>query len=262
MAVREIRRSTKSACQEEHAQLSSWPGSLAFLCADGFLMDQSIEILWQSDSVVAVNKPDELPSQAPEGIESLQSVLRKQLDRQQGYLEMPHRLDRGVSGVLLVATTKRAARLLSEQFSSRKIIKHYLALVHGTPGGGATPWCWTNYLRKIPDRAFVETCEATATGAKKAETWVESITPNPTTQDSLLSLRPVTGRMHQLRVQTAVRGHPIIGDPLYGNPENATSDPKDCGDVSRMQLHAHQIQFFDPKSGRKIVVKTQNPLGQ
>ncbi len=91
----------------------------------------SIDILWDGEIAIAVNKPAGLSTQAPEGADSLESILRKQLADRSEYVAFPHRLDRPVGGVILVALRKRAARLLNEQFAARKVCKEYRAVVSG-----------------------------------------------------------------------------------------------------------------------------------
>ncbi|MCG8649397.1 MAG: RluA family pseudouridine synthase [Pirellulales bacterium] len=197
--------------------------------------------------MLAVEKPAGLPTQAPAGIESLESRLRAQLAARTSYLAFPHRLDRPVSGIVLVALRKRAARLLNEQFAARKVEKVYLAEVEGQVPD--TPQVWTNWLRKLPDRAEVTVCEEHDQDAKYAETHVRQAICSPARQTTLLTLSPQTGRMHQLRVQTSFRGHPIVGDRLYQAP-SAWERPE----ADRIELHAQQLTFHDPRDGRKVTV--------
>ncbi|WP_146518963.1 RluA family pseudouridine synthase [Stieleria varia] len=218
-----------------------------------------IEVLYRDGGVIAVNKPAELPTQAAEGIESLQSRLREELEREHEYLEFPHRLDRGVSGVILAATSKKVARLLSDQFASRKTEKRYVALVAGVPefqssastsvSGEQSDNVWRDHLRKIDGVARVELCDENALGAKLAETHLEAVSPSKAGDCSRLVLRPITGRMHQLRIQAASRGHAILGDSIYATevPEGGDSD-------TRIHLHACEITFHHPKTGKRVTV--------
>jgi 23S rRNA-/tRNA-specific pseudouridylate synthase len=214
-------------------------------------MCELIPVVWDGDVAVAVHKPAGLPTQAPPGIDSLESRLRLQLRTRSSYVAFPHRLDRPVSGVLLVALTKRAARLLSEQFASRKVRKVYIAEVHGPVP--SPPARWIDSIRKLDGLAKAEICDPEAVGAKEAETLVERLRLMPQRDASLLKLVPTTGRMHQLRVQASHRGHPIIGDSLYGSAAEATAEPSE-----RIRLHAQSVTFHDPRNSRSVYAAVEH----
>ncbi|KAA5545374.1 RluA family pseudouridine synthase [Roseiconus nitratireducens] len=239
-------------------------------------MPSPLEVLWQTDVALAVNKPAGLPTQAPVGIESVESRLREQLQRQQDYLVFPHRLDRCVSGVLLVALRKRAARLFSDQFATRKTTKTYVALVHGVVNLDET---WEDFVRKVDGRAAAEICREGDPGAKWAVTEVWTVRSDPERNRSFLRLKPVTGRMHQLRVQAAGRGMPILGDVLYGAPDGAPDGALDCapsgvgvasdgpspddlagGRGRGIALHAEQLAFHHPQTGKRLEVTAGCPF--
>ncbi|MGB7347061.1 MAG: RNA pseudouridine synthase [Pirellulaceae bacterium] len=207
-----------------------------------------IKILHDGGSVLAVRKPAGLSTQAPIGAESLESRLRDQLQSRRKYVAFPHRLDRPVSGVILVALTKRTARLLSDQFATRKIEKTYLAWVEGIYAGEEL---WQDSIRKIADQPRGEVCEESADGAKQAETKVQIMRSDTKSGRTLLRLSPVTGRMHQLRIQAAHRGHAIVGDGVYGSANSGSTTAA----KSRIFLHAHSITFHDPKNGRQTRVE-------
>ncbi len=207
-----------------------------------------VEVLWDGDVLVAVNKPAGLPTQAPPSAESLEMRLREQFSSRSDYLALPHRLDRQVSGVILVALRKKAARLINAQFESRKIEKEYLAIVSGHYNPADLRW--TDYVWKIPDQARVEISDAENSLAKKAETRVSFVSYDKSTDRTVLKLFPETGRTHQLRVQAARRGHPIVGDTLYGGPPLIPID----GSEDRILLHARSIAFLDPRNGVRTKV--------
>ncbi|OUW77395.1 MAG: hypothetical protein CBD74_12285 [Saprospirales bacterium TMED214] len=177
--------------------------------------NQNIKILWDGNAALVVHKPAGIATQAAEGIESLETLLRTQFAERTDYLAFPHRLDRPVSGVLLVATRKRAARLLSEQFASRKVTKTYHAWVMGQVHAQQLGH-WVDHMRKITNQSQAEIVQPSSQGARVAETKVSLRMYDSATNRSLLELSPLTGRMHQLRLQTAQRGFPIIGDWQYG----------------------------------------------
>ncbi len=218
-----------------------------------------IPILWDGGYLIAVEKPRGLSTQAPPGGDSLENRLRVQLAGRTEYLAIVHRLDREVGGVMLVALRKKEARLICDQFSSRKVIKQYTAIVHGRLEPASD--VWIDHLRKIPDRPVAEVCAADADGAKQAETRIELISFDEISGQTKLSLFPHTGRMHQLRVQAAHRGHAIVGDTVYGesSPNSAIDDPSS----SELMLRAESIVFHDPKNGRITTARASAlPSGQ
>ncbi len=220
-----------------------------------------VNVLWDGESMLAVEKSAGLSTQAPPGAESLESRLRTQLSDRSDYLAVVHRLDRPVSGVVLVALRKRVAHLLSQQFATRKVEKQYLAVVSGEIEPGEQRW--TDYLRKVPDHAHAERVAEDHPDAKYAETRVQLVRYNAAQDRSLVRLFPCTGRMHQLRVQSALRGHPILGDSRYGrvHGEGGESDviPSSQGlsapQQTRIMLHAESITFHHPKSGVRVTVQ-------
>ena len=213
-----------------------------------------IPVIWSSDVAAVVLKPAALSTQAPAPHESLETLLRAQLS-DRNYIALPHRLDRPVSGLMLVAFTKRAARLLGEQFAARRITKTYVALVQGVIGEDVQ--AWSDYLRKVEDEARVEKVDgdeiAKFPGAKFAE--LEMRVMERYDNRTLVELRPITGRMHQLRIQAASRGHAIIGDSLYGSNEIT------AGLVAgAIALQAAKLEFNDPATGRRSAGAAPRPI--
>ena len=219
-------------------------------------------ILREGSGVVAIFKPVGLATQAPPGIESVERWLRDRLGRDaSGYLGVPHRLDRAVSGVVLMAATPRAARKLSRQFEGREIAKTYIAVVETgaaaketLPGADAVEW--RDLLRKVPEEARSEIVDSQALAAREAIThasWIDCAGRDEGKR--LLKLMPVTGRMHQLRLQAASRGLPIVGDELYGGPPLGDGDERE----RPILLHAWRIDYADPDSGERITVEAPLP---
>jgi len=219
------------------------------------------QILREQSGVVAILKPVGLATQAPPGIDSVERWLRSHLGRgDDGYVGVPHRLDRGVSGVVLLAATPRAARKLSRQFERRQVAKTYLAVVEPQPGV-APPDCdssveWRDHLRKVAEEARSELVDEAAAGAREAVTRAHrQASAAAGAARTLLRLEPLTGRMHQLRIQAASRGLPIVGDELYGGPPLDGGD--DCG--RPILLHAWRIAYDDPDSGDRVEVEAPLP---
>jgi 23S rRNA-/tRNA-specific pseudouridylate synthase len=183
--------------------------------------------------------------------------MRDQLQCEGAFLSAVHRLDRDVSGIVLLALSKKAAHLLSEQFAARRVAKTYHAWVQGrlpVTALESTGERWLDYVRKIDDVARGEVCEADSPNAKLAETDVRVLLYDEAADVSLLELSPLTGRMHQLRLQTAARGHAIVGDSLYGHPAptNMPSDGLFAGDG--IALKAVKLRFHHPRTGVLVEV--------
>jgi 23S rRNA pseudouridine1911/1915/1917 synthase len=204
-------------------------------------------VLFEDNHCLAVAKPAALLTQGvPAGVATLESWAKDYLRTKYGkpgnvYLGVPHRLDRPVSGVVLFARNSKAAARLAEQFQKQQVEKAYWAIVGGAMQQPTEPWI--DWLQKISDEARVEAVELETPGAKKAVLEVRrcAIAANST----WVELRPHTGRTHQLRVQTAVRGHPILGDELYGSPlpfGPPASVPRD----RVIALHARSLTFLHP----------------
>jgi 23S rRNA pseudouridine1911/1915/1917 synthase len=241
-------------------------------------------VLFERSGVLAIAKPPGLATQAAPGIPSVESWLRDRLHAGSplGYVGVPHRLDRAVSGILLMASTPRAARQLSRQFERRQVAKTYLALVSSRgdrprefdrlASAGSAGLTWEDMLVKIPDEARAELAAATTPGARSAVTHAVlcgEVRDTPAAPESpgepgqsvlwLLRLEPVTGRMHQLRVQAAARGLPILGDALYGGPGRWRPLVLPTDREGPIALHAWRIAYRDPDSGEAITAEAALP---
>lgn len=234
-------------------------------------MQHATEI-FRGSGVLAVAKPAGLATQAPPGGESVEAWVRRVVAGPGGYVGMPHRLDRAVSGVLLVALTPRAARKLSRQFERREVRKTYLAVVARPAATSAAPLdaCgatrdgraeWRDLVEKVPDEPRARIArDPDAPGVREAVTLARLLGPAASPGRALVELEPLTGRMHQLRLQAAARGMPIVGDELYGGPAAdwpgaATVDPR----TRPIALHAWRIEWHDPDSGERRAAETPPP---
>lgn len=244
-----------------------------------FLPGSEPTVLVTASGVVAIDKPAGLPTQAPAGIDSAESWLRRWLaagnvpdtHAYNGYVGVPHRLDRPVSGVLLLAASPRAARKLSRQFERRQIEKNYVAiLAAGERSGewlrleqaGASGLEWRDFINKIPDEPRARVTVADAPLAREAVTRARLIAPLAAGY-LLVELAPHTGRMHQLRLQASARGLPVVGDPLYGGPEGDAAGwaapPPDDPRARPIALHAWRIRYADPDTLAPVMVQAALP---
>lgn len=234
-------------------------------------------VCFEAAGVVGVIKPAGLPTQAPPGVVSLEQWLRAELPRG-SYLGVPHRLDRAVSGVMLFAVTPRAARQLSRQFERRQVTKTYLAMTEshrptqpdGTGAAGSAAWSeWIDWVAKVPDqpRARIAACgEANARQAETRVCQIGDLVGPDGLAIAMLQLEPRSGRMHQLRVQAAARGMPILGDTGYGGQCDLGADPtwahwQSAGErqLDQIALHAWRIAFTNPDTKERIEIEAPLP---
>jgi 23S rRNA pseudouridine1911/1915/1917 synthase len=162
------------------------------------------------------------------------------------FLGVVHRLDRPVSGVVLFARTSKAAARLSEQFRERSVEKIYRAIVEGVPperDAVLQDWLW-----KDPGRNVTQIVREGTPGAQQAALAIRRLKTNGTR--SLVEVKPVTGRSHQIRVQLASRGWPILGDAKYG------SEVRLDGSIA---LHAYSLTFRHPTKGEEVTVVAEVP---
>jgi 23S rRNA pseudouridine1911/1915/1917 synthase len=160
-----------------------------------------------------------------------------------------HRLDSGTSGVLVVAKTDRAHRALQTQFQKRSVSKVYLALAHGT-----TPERFA-IDRPIGRDVHHRTKISSRTRApREATSEVTRLEELPGC--SLLEIRILTGRTHQIRVHLSEEGHPLVGDRAYGAPGKAIPLLRDFG---RPALHALRLAFRHPESGEAVSFEAPLP---
>src|SRR5436309_4677593 len=177
-----------------------------------------MDVLFEDNHCLAVNKPAGLPSQGDEsGDESLVDVVTRYLKERYGkpgnvYVGLLHRLDRPTSGVVLLAKTSKAAGRLSAQFRAGSIAKMYWAIVEGAPLEDEGEWI--DRLGK--DRRLNRARLLPGGDPEGKEARVSFRVIERRADSTKLELRPRTGRSHQLRVQLARRGLPILGDAKYG----------------------------------------------
>jgi 23S rRNA pseudouridine1911/1915/1917 synthase len=156
-----------------------------------------------------------------------------------------HRLDRDTSGLLVVARSEEAHRLLQQALAQRQIEREYLALVEGRP-----PARSGTIEAPIGRDQRVRT-RMTIGGARPREARTHFTLERPLPGTSLLRLRLDTGRTHQIRVHLQAIGHPVCGDPEYGTPGLLG--------LRRQFLHATRLAFDHPISGERIEVSSPLP---
>ncbi|EOI3503583.1 tRNA pseudouridine(65) synthase TruC [Cronobacter dublinensis] len=220
----------------------------------------SLEILWQDEWLVAVNKP------------SGWLVHRSWLDRDEKVVVMQtvrdqigqhvftaHRLDRPTSGVLLMGLSSEVGRLLSQQFEHHKIQKRYHAIVRGWLTDSAVlDYPLVEELDKIADKFARQDKEAqpavTHYRGLAATTQPVAVGRYDSVRYSLVEMLPQTGRKHQLRRHMAHLRHPIIGDSKHGDLRQNRAAAEHFG-CNRLMLHASELALTHPVTGEPLVIR-------
>ena len=168
-----------------------------------------MEILY-SDKAIAV-------CVKPVGLDSEQEAPQELRETLGGEIFPLHRLDKNVGGVMVFARTKAAAAQFSRMIQEGKLVKEYVAMVHGTPPETGD---WQDLLWKDSQKNKVFVVKRERKGVKSARLEYVRLTD---TDPSLVRIRLHTGRSHQIRVQFASRGFPLMGDHKYGARDEATA---------------------------------------
>ncbi len=208
-----------------------------------------LEVLYEDNHCLALNKPAGLLAQGditgePTILDAARDYLKTKYAKPGNVFVGPvHRLDRPTSGVVLLARTSKAAARLSEQFREGTVTKLYWAVVEGNCVDDSGTW--NDRLWKDESRNVVE---VVASGGQEASLAFRVLAR--TKGQSFLEVRPLTGRSHQIRVQLASRGLPIVGDKKYG----ARSSLRAIDGKPRVALHARSLTFSHPTRREAISV--------
>jgi tRNA pseudouridine65 synthase len=205
-----------------------------------------MEVIFQDEAIIIVNKPPGVLVHRT-GLDSRETffLLQEVRNLVGGHVYPVHRLDRKTSGIILFAKSGGVSAVLNSQFRDQQVKKTYLAIVRGyTPDEGTIDYP----LRDEKDR--LKDAITHFTTLKKSEIPVSS-GKFETSRYSLVSLKPVTGRMHQLRRHMSHIFHPIIGDRPHGcNKQNRFF--KEYFDLEQMLLHASEISFAHPETNLSL----------
>lgn len=215
-------------------------------------------VLFEDDDVLVLNKPFGLAVQGGSGTKRhLDGLLAAMAEHYGDRPRLVHRLDRDTTGVILVAKTRDAAAKLGRTFQTRSAAKTYWALVKGVPK---------------PPQGRIEAALVKATGpdgdrVRKAEAGEQADAMHATTHYNVIervghkvawvSLKPVTGRQHQLRAHMALIGNPIVGDNKYGGDRDLGIEDVEM----KLHLHARRLIIPHPRSGKPKIDVTA-PLPQ
>lgn len=211
-------------------------------------IDTGLEILYQDDAILVVNKPSGLLSVPGRGSEKQDSLATRVQSRIADAM-IVHRLDMCTSGIMLMARGREMQRALNRMFQERQIDKRYRALVDGelAPPEGMIDLPlitdWPNRPLQRVDHAI----------GKPSITHFRLLAYTLENNCSLVELTPETGRSHQLRVHMLAIGHAILGDNLYGA---ATSQNR----ADRLQLHATELAFAHPVTDALMIFQSAPPF--
>lgn len=210
--------------------------------------DQGLDIVYRDDTLLVLDKPGGLLSVPGRGADRQDSLLTRARQRFTD-VQCVHRLDMDTSGLMLLALGRPAQRLLSDLFQQRRIVKEYIAVVHGrmreVAGEINLPLIcdWPNRPRQKVDHRH----------GKPSLTTYRVLSYDARSRTTRVVLRPFTGRSHQLRVHMLSHGHAIVGDPLY------TPHRRRAGSA-RLLLHASSLTFRHPHSGHMARLTSHAPF--
>ena len=219
-------------------------------------------LLLEDDHLLAVDKPAGVAVHGGSGVAFGVIEQLRQARPAARFLELVHRLDRETSGVLLLAKKRSALTALQAQFRARGTTKTYQALVRGH-------WPLRLKLIDLPlhkglDSAGERHVRVVMDDHAEARRSITRVRAMQVCADfSLLELALETGRTHQIRVHLAHHGHPIAGDPRYGdfelNRALARGDLLRGTRFGRMFLHARELAFDHPSDGRRVTLQAPLP---
>lgn len=212
-------------------------------------------ILYEDEELYVFNKPHGLASQGGSGTKRHMDGLLKSLPNKSGEApRLVHRLDRDTSGVLVVAKTRAAASHFGKVFQSRSARKIYWAIVYGIPKPAQGSISCFLAKQIVGDNEQMVVVEQNYPGAQHSATYY-STTDVAARRFAWVTLKPVTGRTHQLRVHMQQLGNPIIGDPRYFDIENYQGAP---GLGEGLHLHARRIRL-PLRSGKLLDISAPLP---
>jgi len=224
------------------------------------LRHETLPLLHSDEWLAVVDKPGGVLSHPTDKVlnNTVTSILTRQLGRK---VFLAHRLDRETSGALVLALDPDCARSLYEQFVGRSVRKEYLAVVHGE----------VSWKKKVldaplgPEGGEIRVRQAVGTGASAVTAFERLATDGKL---SLVSAKPRTGRLHQIRAHLAHLGHPVVGDKLYIGEGEAymkavrreiVQDDLTALGADRQLLHAWRLEFEHPKHGRRLRLEAPVP---
>lgn len=211
------------------------------------------KILYEDDTIIVCIKEAGVATQTKQiGQKDMESMLRtyRMQKGEASYIGVVHRLDQPVSGVMVFAKTKEAAADLSRQVSTKMADKYYYAVTDGVPD--KEKGSLENYLLRDGKTNLSKVVSSKEAGAKRAQLSYEVLAKNH--EKALVRVKLETGRHHQIRVQFANAGWPLVGDRKYNFKEHMQTHG------SPMCLCSYKIGFIHPKTKKKQEYEIENPF--
>ncbi len=212
-----------------------------------------MEILYEDSAIIVCVKTAGVATQTKQiGQKDMESMLRtyRMQKGEPSYIGVVHRLDQPVSGVMVFAKTKEAAADLSKQVSTKRADKYYYAVTDGVPD--KSKGTLEDYLLRDGKTNLSKVVSSKETGAKRAELSYEVLAK--TDEKALLNIKLATGRHHQIRVQMAHAGWPLVGDRKYNFKANMTAGSEPMG------LCSYKLGFHHPVTKKKLEFEIPNPF--
>lgn len=212
-----------------------------------------IPILYEDNHLLIVEKPVNVPVQEDRSKDpDLLTVLKQDIKMRYNkpgnvYLSLVHRLDRPVGGAIILAKTSKAASRMANILRKRELERKYLAIVRGKVA--SRKGTLEHYLQKDRKKNEVLVVDPNADNAKKAILHYRVLGQKD--KLSLIEVRLVTGRSHQIRVQLNAIGNPLFGDQLYGKRINNVGQ--------QIALWAYELSFIHPVKKERITVQSNPP---
>lgn len=211
-----------------------------------------LNILHEDDDIIVCVKEAGVATQTKQiGQKDMESMLRtyRMQKGEPAYIGVVHRLDQPVTGVMVFAKTKEAAANLSRQIATKAADKFYYAVTDGLPD--KKKGTLEDYLLRDGKTNLSKVVSGKTDGAKRAELSYEVIASND--KNAILNVKLATGRHHQIRVQLAHAGCPIVGDRKYNFKENMSASGKP------LSLCSYKLAFRHPRTGKNVSFEIDMP---
>ena len=207
---------------------------------------EKLTVLYEDNQVVVVIKPQNVPTMADaSGDQDMLSMVKAYVKEKynkegEAFIGLVHRLDRPTGGIMVFARNSKSAKRLSAQFQTHEVEKTYFAVTNGIVK--VKNQTLVNYLKKNEKENIVQIVPMSEEGAKKAELVYNVLEDDG--KNSLLEVKILTGRSHQIRLQLANIGHSLVGDVKYG---------KEKGQTQKLGLWAGKLSFNHPTTKDRMV---------